>query len=220
MFFIRNWREYLKNFSYSKIFHNDKEIYFNNICDSINNLSCSLKTNANTVIGRGSINTSLLFIGEAPGEEEDKLGVPFVGASGVLLKEMINSINIDINKVYITNICFWRPPLNRPPTEEEINICLPMVKEIIKLINPKLIVTLGSTATKVLHNKITNISKVRGIFSKISIKDNIYESIPTFHPSYILRIRSHKSLYMKDFLTIQQFIKDNNLYEELIISSK
>lgn len=216
MFFFRNWRENLKNFHHLQIYHGNKEQYFNNICETINNLPCDLKNKAkNTVIGRGNISTSLLFIGEAPGEEEDKQGLPFVGASGKLLQEMISNIGIDINKMYITNICFWRPPLNRPPTDEEIKLCLPMTIEIIKLINPKLIVTLGSVATKSLHKNITNISKVRGILQEITINNNIYKILPTFHPSYILRLQNNKPLYAEDFLLIKKFLEENNLYNNL-----
>ncbi len=122
---------------------------------------CSLgKTRTNLVFGNGSINSRVIFLGEGPGADEDAQGKPFVGRAGRLLTKMINTIGIERDDVYITNIVKCRPPENRNPTPAEISCCLPIIKQQLELLNPKLIVTLGNIPTKSLIPDLPGITKV------------------------------------------------------------
>jgi uracil-DNA glycosylase family 4 len=171
------------------------------------------KISNNTVIGQGIENANILLIGEAPGEEEDKNGIPFCGRSGRLLDNILKSINLsrDLN-LYITNSFFWRPPANRKPTNEEISTCRPIVQKIIELISPKLIILCGSTAIEsIMENKNLKISDARSTFEKIKIGsiDVNYTSI--YHPSYLLRNPSAKKIAWQDIMSIKNFISQNNI---------
>ena len=163
---------------------------------------CSLgQTRKNLVFGRGLSNPPIMFIGEGPGADEDALGEPFVGRAGRLLTKMINAIGIERNDVYITNIVKCRPPGNRNPTPAEISCCLPITKQQIEILNPKLIVTLGNIPTKTLIPDVPGITKARG-------KIKQYEKwtvLPTFHPSYLLRNRSAMPQAWEDFKKITEF---------------
>ena len=142
-----------------------------------------------------------MFIGEGPGAEEDTQGEPFVGRAGRLLTKMISAIGIERADVYITNIVKCRPPDNRNPTPAEISCCLPIIKQQIEILNPKLIVTLGNIPTKTLIPDIPGITKARG-------KIKQYEKwtvLPTFHPSYLLRNRSAMPQAWEDFKKITEF---------------
>jgi uracil-DNA glycosylase family 4 len=167
---------------------------------------CSLgKTRTNLVFGNGSINSRVIFLGEGPGADEDAQGQPFVGRAGRLLTKMINSIGIERDDVYITNIVKCRPPENRNPTPAEISCCLPIIKQQLELLNPKLIVTLGNIPTKSLFQDLPGITKVRGIIMQ-------YENwnvLPTFHPSYLLRNRSAMTLAWEDFKKIPELAFDS-----------
>lgn len=153
-----------------------------------------------------------MLIGEAPGEEEDNQGKPFVGRSGQLLDKMLAAIGIDRTKCYIANIIPWRPPGNRVPTSSEIEMCLSFIKKHIRLIKPKVIVCLGSTATKSLlagHPEILGpISVIRGKI--IKYKDNDFETIciATFHPAYLLRSPSNKVYAFEDLKLIKSILED------------
>lgn len=146
---------------------------------------CSLsKLRKNVVIGEGSLTADLMFIGEAPGETEDKTGQPFVGRAGKLLTKIIEAMHLSREKVYIANIVKCRPPGNRNPQEEEVNDCFPYLLEQINLIKPKIIVVLGAVALKsLLKNKKLSITMLRGKY----IDWNGYKLMPTFHPAYLLR---------------------------------
>ena len=146
---------------------------------------CSLsKLRKNVVIGEGSIKADLMFIGEAPGETEDKTGLPFVGRAGKLLTKIIEAMHLSREKVYIANIVKCRPPGNRNPQEEEVNDCFPYLLEQISLIKPKIIVVLGAVALKsLLKNKKLSITMIRGKY----IDWNGFKLMPTFHPAYLLR---------------------------------
>ena len=163
---------------------------------------CALgKTRKNLVFGRGLSNSTVMFIGEGPGAEEDTQGEPFVGRAGRLLTKMISAIGIERADVYITNIVKCRPPDNRNPTPAEISCCLPIIKQQIEILNPKLIVTLGNIPTKTLIPDLPGITKARG-------KIKQYEKwtvLPTFHPSYLLRNRSAMPQAWEDFKTITEF---------------
>ena len=163
---------------------------------------CALgKTRKNLVFGRGLSNPPVMFIGEGPGADEDTQGEPFVGRAGRLLTKMISAIGIERADVYITNIVKCRPPDNRNPTPAEISCCLPIIKQQIEILNPKLIVTLGNIPTKTLIPDLPGITKARG-------KIKQYEKwtvLPTFHPSYLLRNRSAMPQAWEDFKKITEF---------------
>ena len=163
---------------------------------------CALgKTRKNLVFGRGLSNPPVMFIGEGPGADEDTQGEPFVGRAGRLLTKMISAIGIERDDVYITNIVKCRPPDNRNPNPAEISCCLPIIKQQIEILNPKLIVTLGNIPTKTLIPDVPGITKARG-------KIKQYEKwtvLPTFHPSYLLRNRSAMPQAWEDFKKITEF---------------
>lgn len=156
----------------------------------------------NMVFGVGNEHADILLLGEAPGAEEDRQGIPFVGASGQLLDKVLLSIGLDRTKVYITNILPWRPPGNRTPTTQEIALFRPFVIKHISLINPKIVVCLGGTATKALLQTAQTMSQMRGKWTQI---DEISaEILPTFHPAYLLRSPSQKREVWLDFLRVKQ----------------
>lgn len=160
---------------------------------------CELgKTRLNLVFGNGSSDSQIMFIGEGPGADEDELGEPFIGRAGKLLTKMINSIGIERQDVYITNIVKCRPPQNRNPTSIEISCCLPILKKQIELVNPKLIITLGNVPAQTLIPNLPGITKIHG---RILQYEN-WRILPTFHPSYLLRNRSSMPLAWEDFKII------------------
>ncbi len=145
---------------------------------------CNLSTTRkNVVIGSGNIQSQVLFIGEAPGFDEDMKGFPFVGKAGQLLDKMLQAISIERNFIYICNILKCRPPSNRNPQQEEIDSCTPFLDRQINMINPKIIVTLGNFASKYILRTDTGISKLRG--KTYPWKDKII--VPTYHPSALLQ---------------------------------
>jgi len=156
-------------------------------------LSCTgcplSKTRTHVVFGEGDPNASLIFIGEGPGEVEDSTGRPFVGPAGQKLDEVLASVGIDRDQVYITNVVKCRPPGNRVPTRTEMEACSPYLEAQIALINPGLIVTLGNTATQWLLPSAPGITKSRGTFFKW--RGGIL-LLPMFHPSYLLRYPSRE----------------------------
>ncbi|ACT69861.1 uracil-DNA glycosylase family protein [Neorickettsia risticii] len=175
---------------------------------------CQLKNNAkNTVFCDGNPDAKIMLIGEAPGEQEDKLGIPFCGRSGNLLDKMLQAIGLDRTKVYITNAVFWRPPGNRRPTPEEIEICRPFLEHHIRLVLPKLIVLLGSTATSSVLKSQDRISILRNKFYEYKnpfIREGITTTV-MFHPSYLLRQPAQKKLAWEDLKLIRSYIDTNGL---------
>jgi DNA polymerase len=170
--------------------------------EAMRNVDISLKECAlNMVFGVGNENADLLLLGEAPGAEEDRQGIPFVGQSGQLLDKILAAIGFDRSLVYITNILPWRPPGNRTPSTEEIALFRPYVLRHIALVNPKLVVCLGSTASKALLQTNCNLSQLRGKFTRI--EDIAAEIFSTFHPAYLLRSPSQKREAWIDFLTLK-----------------
>lgn len=158
---------------------------------SKNCLNCAAKIGKlKEVFGEGDPDAKIMFVGEGPGEEEDRQGRPFVGRSGKLLDKLIIMMGLARSQVYIANIVKVRPPNNRVPTYEEAMICLPYLKRQIDIIKPKVIVSLGATATKYLLGDMKlAITKIRGNFYN-------YENtllLPTYHPSYLLRSYSVKN---------------------------
>lgn len=152
---------------------------------------CALKKTAmKTVFIDGNRKSQILIVGEAPGQDEDRQGIPFCGVSGKLLDSMLQYAGLNRSKDYlISNTVFWRPPGNRQPTEEEIALCRPFVEKLIALVNPKCILLVGGTATKALLHDTRGISKLRGniFFMQIPHLQNPIKTFVTFHPSYLLR---------------------------------
>ena len=165
---------------------------------------CELyKTRRNLVFGEGNPEASLMFVGEAPGEEEDKQGRPFVGQAGKLLTRLIESIGMTRDEVYIANVLKCRPPGNRNPKEEEIEACSPFLFKQIEIIQPKIICALGAFAAKVLVGGNIQVSKVRGRLVKGINGWNIF---PTYHPAYLLRNTRQKKVAIEDFLKLKELL--------------
>ncbi len=164
------------------------------------------KTATNTVFAQGVATSGLMFIGEAPGADEDRNGVPFCGASGQLLDKMLSFIGLrrDTN-FYITNCLFWRPPGNRQPTAEEIEICRPLVEKHIALVNPKLLVLVGGTASSAILRDARGITRLRGQVFQYQ-NDYMSAAVPVhviYHPSYLLRQPLAKKQCWADLLALQ-----------------
>ena len=157
--------------------------------------NCDLsRTRHNVVFGSGNAHASLMFVGEAPGEEEDRQGLPFVGRAGQLLTKIIEAMGFKREDVYIANILKCRPPNNRAPLPTEILACEENVKAQIEMINPKVICTLGKFASQTLLRTETPISALRGKFQVY----NGIKVMPTFHPAYLLRNPADKKLVWQD----------------------
>ncbi|MBE6447310.1 MAG: uracil-DNA glycosylase [Alphaproteobacteria bacterium] len=166
----------------------------------------------NMVFGVGNIEAEILFLGEAPGAEEDKQGIPFVGQSGQLLDKALAAIGLDREAVYITNILPWRPPGNRTPSTQEIALFRPLVLKHISFINPRIVVCLGGTAAKALLQSSDGIMRLRGRFT--SVEGIAAKILPTFHPAYLLRSPSQKREFWHDFLAIQNEIESDGIYSD------
>jgi len=166
---------------------------------------CTLKRTAtNTVFADGTAAGGILFIGEAPGRDEDRVGKPFVGRAGQLLDRMLLSIGLDRNvNAYITNVISWRPPDNRDPTPEEAAHCLPFLRRHIELANPELIVLLGAVAARHVVGQSDGIMKIRGRWLEYRVGSRMVPLMPTLHPAYLLRQPSHKKLAWRDLQAIQ-----------------
>lgn len=158
----------------------------------------------NMVFGMGNTKADVLLLGEAPGAEEDKQGLPFVGQSGQLLDKVLAAVGLDRTKVYITNILPWRPPGNRTPNTQEVALFRPYVLKHISLINPKVVVCLGGTSTKALLQTTEGIMKLHGRWT--TTKGISAKIMPTFHPAYLLRSPSQKREFWRDFLIIREEI--------------
>ena len=170
----------------------------------INIKNCELKKNGtNIVFSDGNPKAKIMFIGEGPGQNEDQEGLPFVGRAGALLDKMLASINLDRKNVYITNVVNYRPPKNRRPTEEEINRYLPYLKKHIEIINPKILVLLGSTALNALISNANVISKARGKWIEKQFGTCKTSVIVTFHPAFLMRQPGQKKFAWVDLKMIR-----------------
>jgi uracil-DNA glycosylase len=168
---------------------------------------CKLwQTRTNIVFGEGSPTAELMFIGEAPGADEDASGRPFVGRAGQLLTKMIEAINFKREEVYIANILKSRPPDNRNPEADEIKACIPFLFRQIATIKPKLIVTLGNPATQGLLETKVGITKLRGEFQDYPRIPGI-KVLPTFHPAYLLRSPDKKREAWEDLKKVKAFLR-------------
>ena len=166
--------------------------------------NCNLKNDAtNLVFSDGNPKSKIMLLGEAPGFNEDQEGLPFVGRAGSLLDKMLASINLDRKSVYISNIINYRPPDNRRPTDEEINRYLPFVKKHIEIINPKILILLGSTAMNAIIGNKDVISKARGRWIEKEFGNCKTLVIITFHPAFLMRQPAQKKLAWIDLKMIR-----------------
>jgi len=164
---------------------------------------CALKhTATRLVFADGNPKARIMFVGEAPGRDEDIEGLPFVGRSGKLLDRMIGAIGLDRSKVYIANVIPWRPPGNRTPTPQETQICLPFIKRQIELVDPDVLVTLGNPSTQTLLSTREGIMKTRGKWFDYDTGTRTIRAIATFHPAYLLRSPSYKRMAWHDLRAI------------------
>jgi len=186
-----------------------------NIKSSLENLkskilnvnNCDLKKNSKQIVfSDGDFNSSIMIVGEGPGQKEDDLGKPFVGDAGQLLNKMLSAINIKRENIYITNVVNFRPPNNRKPEPAEINRYSEFLREHISIIDPKILILMGSTAMEALFGSKIKISKERGMWKEVIISNKTYLTMITFHPAYLLRQADQKKYSWADLKEIRKKI--------------
>jgi uracil-DNA glycosylase family 4 len=169
---------------------------------------CALKgTATRLVFADGNPRARIMFVGEAPGRDEDIEGLPFVGRSGKLLDLMLKAIGLDRTTAYIANVIPWRPPGNRTPTPQETQICLPFIQRQIELVNPDILVTLGNPSTQTLLRTRDGIMKSRGRWAEYDTGTRKIRAIATFHPAYLLRSPSYKRLTWMDLRAVAKALE-------------
>ena len=174
---------------------------------------CGLKATATRLVfGDGNPNADIMFIGEAPGADEDREGVPFVGRAGQLLDKMLVSIRLDRGKVYIANVVPWRPPGNRTPTPLETAACLPFTRRQIELVNPKILVCLGAASAQTLLGGKEGIMRMRGRWFAYSAGDTEIRALAMLHPAFLLRQPAHKKLAWQDLRMLGKEINRLQLF--------
>ena len=197
----------VKNFEKNKL---DKIADLKKKINSIEN--CNLKENSKgLVIGEGDIDSSIMLVGEAPGFEEDSSGLPFQGKVGELLNKMLIAINIKREKIYLSYSVNFRTPEDRKPTSLEIRRYSKFLKEHISIINPKIIILMGSTAMEAITGSIRKISEERGKWKEIIINNKTYLTMITFHPAYLLRQADQKKYSWADLKEIRKRIDELNI---------
>ncbi|MFS8037206.1 uracil-DNA glycosylase [Xanthobacter sp. AM11] len=165
---------------------------------------CALKRTASRLVfADGNPAAKVMFVGEAPGREEDQQGLPFVGRSGRLLDLMMAAIGLDRTRAYIANVIPWRPPGNRTPTPQETAVCLPFITRQIELANPDILVCLGGPSAQALLATSEGITKLRGRFLPYETGSRSIRAIATFHPAYLLRTPIGKRLAWRDMLAVE-----------------
>jgi uracil-DNA glycosylase family 4 len=170
---------------------------------------CALKNTATRLVfSDGNPQARVMFVGEAPGREEDIEGLPFVGRSGQLLNRMIAAIGLDRTSAYIANVIPWRPPGNRTPTPQETQICLPFIQRQIELVNPDVLVTLGNPSTQTLLSTREGIMKTRGRWFDYDTGTRVIRALATFHPAYLLRSPSYKKMAWQDLRSIAKALEE------------
>ena len=203
----------LSNTPLNRTIENTTNAFIGNKLQKLNKLktniklikNCDLKKSAtNLVFADGNINSKIMIIGEGPGANEDLEGKPFVGRAGKLLDKMLAAIKLDRTKVYISNVVNYRPPENRKPTELEINRYLPYLKNHIEIINPKILLLLGSTALNALIGDESVISKARGKWVQKKIGTAKPWVIASFHPAFLMRQPEQKKLAWIDLKMIRE----------------
>jgi len=164
---------------------------------------CALRSTATRLVfADGNPKARIMFVGEAPGRDEDIAGLPFVGRSGKLLDRMMAAIGLDRSKAYIANVIPWRPPGNRTPTPQETQICLPFIQRQIELVDPDVLVTLGNPSTQTLLGTREGIMRTRGKWFDYDTGTRVTRALPTFHPAYLLRSPSYKRMSWQDLRAI------------------
>ena len=189
---------------------NDKNEKLSKLKDQINSIeNCNLKDNSkNLVMGDGDINSPIMIVGETPGEIEDNSGLSFQGEIGLLLKKMLSAINIKIEKVYKTYSINFRPPDDRKPTTQEIKRYSIFLKNHISIINPEILVLMGSTAMEAVTGLNSKISDERGKWKEIILKNKTFPLMITFSPSYLIRYPENKKYSWEDLKKIKQKIQN------------
>ncbi len=200
----------IKNLNYTAKNKVEKLSKLKDLIGGIKN--CELKKNANNLVfADGNLNAKIMIIGEGPGANEDKEGLPFVGRAGQLLDKMLLSIKLDRKNVYITNVVNYRPPENRKPTDKEIARYFPYLIKHIEIINPKILVLLGSTALNTIIGNQEVISKARGKWVEKNIGKCSTSVIASFHPAFLMRQPDQKKMAWIDLKMIRQKIKELKL---------
>jgi len=170
---------------------------------------CALRATATRLVfADGNPKSRIMFVGEAPGRDEDIEGLPFVGRSGKLLDRMMAAIGLDRSTVYIANVIPWRPPGNRTPTPQETQICLPFIQRQIELVNPDVMVTLGNPSTQALLGTREGIMRTRGKWMEYDTGTRTIRAMATFHPAYLLRSPSYKRLAWQDLRAIRKALAE------------
>jgi len=191
----------------------NKSIELNTLKEEIKNINnCELKDNANKIVFSDGNNLSkIMIVGEGPGQKEDEIGKPFVGDAGMLLNKMLSAININREKIYITNVVNYRPPNNRKPEPAEITRYTNFLRKHISIIDPKILILMGSTAMESLFGSKIKISKERGVWKNIIINNKTYLCMITFHPAYLLRQPDQKKHSWVDLKEIRKKIDQLNI---------
>ena len=191
----------------------NKSKLLENLKEKISNIdNCELKNYATQLVfSDGTSESQLMIVGEGPGQKEDELGKPFVGEAGMLLNKMLMAINIDRNKVYITNVVNYRPPNNRKPEPAEITRYSNYLREHISIIDPKILILMGSSAMEALFGSKIRISKERGAWKEVIVNQKTYLTMITFHPAYLLRQPDQKKYSWSDLKEIRKKIDELGL---------
>ena len=191
----------------------DASIKLNELKKEIENIeNCELKKNASKIVfSDGDYKSKIMIVGEGPGQKEDQEGKPFVGDAGILLNKMLKSINIDRKKIYITNVVNFRPPNNRNPEPSEISKYSNFLRKHIAIIDPKILILMGSTAMESLFGSNIKITKERGSWKDIIINNKTYLCMITFHPAYLLRQPENKKFSWTDLKEIRKKIDQLNI---------
>ena len=191
----------------------NKQDLLENLKKQLNSIdNCKLKSNSkNIVLGEGNIDSPIMLIGEAPGEIEDKVGNPFKGESGELLDKMLIAINIKRQNIYTSYAINFRPPEDRKPTSSEIKRYSNFLKEHISIIDPKIIILMGSTAMEAVTGINEKISSERGKWKEIILNNNTYPLMITFNPSYLIRYPDNKKYSWEDLKKIREKVKELKL---------
>ena len=197
----------------SDISQRNKQDLLENLKKQLNSIdNCKLKSNSkNIVLGEGNIDSPIMLIGEAPGEIEDKVGKPFKGESGELLDKMLIAINIKRQNIYTSYAINFRPPEDRKPTSQEIKRYSNFLKEHISIIDPKIIILMGSTAMEAVTGINEKISSERGKWKEIILNNNTYPLMITFNPSYLIRYPDNKKYSWEDLKKIREKVKELKL---------
>ena len=204
----------INRFNFTKNDEDEKQTnkaeLLNNLKKQINSIeNCNLKNNSqNIVLGDGDINSPIMLIGEAPGIEEDKSGMPFKGEIGELLNKMLLAIKIKRENIYCSYAINYRPPEDRKPTSLEVKRYSVFLKEHISIINPKIVILMGSSAMEAVTGINTKISSERGKWKEVILKNKTYPIMITFNPSYLIRFPENKKYSWEDLKRIRQKIQD------------